>query len=308
MLDSSESLLRAANNSKEFGKYKLADYFLKKPIGRLSRKKGFDAAFEIIKKRLDFYLEIRRDNKLLRFARRLSEEDGKKKRKMFNGKQRSILAERVKRHIRVLQDKTTAEEIKKVIFHFDTLKILNPVERVDYTFFQGEALYFQKKYFKALNYYRQVVDRVISGVHPNKKIVIKKTFDSIIKSLGKVKFNKSQKEKWNIYVYTSHIKIYPVSERSRKMYQKLYNIYYQNKKYEKCKNILLSYIKSYPHRKNGKIINRSDIEKHQVMISKIIDYYVKKEDYVRAYKETEWLRKKKFAFDEKVYQQGCWYS
>ena len=292
LFESSESMLRAAENSRGFGKYKLADYFYKKAFEIELKQGGWNAAFEIVKKKLDFYVEIRRHTKIIKYVRSLAEKH--KKKKMLDGKQRKILVERIKRHIRILQDKSAAEQINKVLFHFDTLKMLNPKKRASYTFYQGEALYAQKKYRKALDYYRNALKMT-----SNDKKITKNIFDSLIKSLVNVEMNAAQKKKWNTYIYVRHIKIFPVHERSRKMYQKLYNIYYKDKKYKKCKGVLNMYVKNYPHRKGGEVINREDIEKHQVMISKIIDHYVKGGRYAEASREIKWLKREEFAFDKK---------
>ena len=289
---SQESLLKAAESAQGFGKYELADYFLKKAFVTALKKKGWTGASEIVKKMLDFYLKVRRDKKFIKFARYLAEKN------IFDKKQNRNISERIKRHIRVLQDKATVEETKNIIFNFDTLKILNPVEKSTYSFYQGEVFFSQKKHLKALKYYRKAMDDVIKSNAPNDKTVVKKIFDSMIKSLDESRMADFIRNKWNKYIYINHLKIYPVSNRSRKMYQKLYNIYYKEKKYEKCKKILLSYIKNYPHRKNGKVVNKSDVDKQQFMISQIIDYYIEKGKYARALKEIEWLKREEFAFDE----------
>ena len=296
-LNSTESLLRAAENSKSFGKYKLADYLFEKVFQLELDKKGWSGAFEIVVKRLDFYKETRRDVQFVQYVRSLAKQN--RKEKMLGKKQERILVERVKRYIRILQDKAHRDEIGKVLFSFDTLKILNPKESLSYTFYQGEALYAQKKYNKALDKYRKALSVVLAGNYPKNKKIIKSIFDSIIKSLAESDLGEIQKKKWNTYIYTSHMEIYPVNERSRKMYQKLYNVYYKDKKYKKCKDVLNLYVKNYPHRVQGKKANQDDVTKHQVMISKIIDYYIKKNKYKQASREIDWLKRDEFAFDKK---------
>ena len=300
-LSSVESLSRAAGNAQGFGKYKLADYFLEKAFGMAYEAEGWAGAFDIVLKRLDFYQKIRRDQKIVNYVRHLAGRDVREK--IFDNNQKRRLVERIKRHIRVLQDKSSAGETKKVLFHFDTLKMLDVGEKSAYWFYQGEVLYSQKKYLSALKHYRRALKGVVEGSVPRDKKIVVKIFDSMIKSLSESGMDGIRKKRWNKSIYTNHLTMYPVNPRSRKMYQKLYNIYYKEKNYKKCKGVLLAYGKNYPHRKDGVVVNKSDIKKQQFMISQIIDYYVKKENWIQASKEIEWLKKEQFAFDKQYIEK-----
>ena len=292
-----DSLIQLATNAQGFGKYKMADYFYDKALKTALEKEGWIGGFEVVKKMLDYYLEVRRDKRIINFTRKLAVQD--RKEKIFNKKQRQVLGERIKRHIRVVQDKSQAKEIGKVLYHFDTLKILEPAKKVTYVFYQAEALFAHKQYLKALRYYR----RALHGMNRSKKFDIqpgaRKIFDGMIASLNKVNINEKKKNQWNAYIYRNHIRIFPVDERSRKMYSKLYNIYLNQKKYAQCKKVLVSYAKSYPHLKDGKVVNQEDIKKQQFMISQIIDYYLEKKRYVQVAREIKWLKQERFAFDKK---------
>ena len=91
-------------------------------------------------------------------------------------------------------------------------------------------MFSQQKYLKALGLYRQSLDNMLkNNIWENNKLV-KKVFDSIIESLNKSNLSNRHKKKWNKYIYTTHVKIYPIDDRSKIMYQKLYNIYHQEKK------------------------------------------------------------------------------
>ena len=120
----------------------MADYFLKKAFAVLYEKGGWEQAFEVIEKRWDFYFEIRRDSKILNLARDLANRNSKEK--IFNEEQRQNLVERIKRHARVLQDNASEKGIRKTIFHFDTLKLLDP-EQFSSTLFIRERYCFLNK-------------------------------------------------------------------------------------------------------------------------------------------------------------------
>ena len=289
--------IKIATLSWEVGKYKLANYILDYAT-ELSREKGnADDVFRFQMVKMDLYLEVKKDKVLITYTRNFVE----KNKHSLKKKQKKEIVERIKRHIRVLQDNKNPKNLKDIIFNFNTLKILDPKNSISYFFLEGEVYFSYKKYNQAFITYKVALEKIKkSGGNPAKNPLTKKVFDSIIKSLEKGSFSNKKIESYNIYVYKNHLRIFPVNKRSQKMYQRLFNIYFKNKDYTKCEKVLSLYMKRYPHKdKNKNPMNAGDIKNQQFMLSQIIDNYLDTGKTKKAKFWVDRMKEKHFSFDRK---------
>ena len=298
---SKEFLIRVASSSKELGKYALAERLFARAQRAALDQGDSDGFFRIAIARLDFYFEIKRHERTSRFARSIASDE---KNGLSRSDKKRELVERIKRHIRSLQDDGSRTHLKKVLYNFDTLKMLDPDNRQLYFFFQGEALFAQGDYGGALKYYRQSLEAIKKKKEADGKIAAK-VFEAMMASLEKLNLGGGKKRPWQLYVYTNYLKVYPKSGRSRDVYRLLFNIYYREKKYKKCEDILLVYTKHYPHRDgSGKVVNGDDIRNQQFMVSQVFDHHIGAKNVDRAGFWLARLRDKKNAFDKKYIKKA----
>ncbi len=295
-LRSKDFFIKMAALAKEVGKYSFTIYILEYAIKIFREKGNANNVFRFQMEKMDFYLEVKKDKTLITYTRNFVE----KYKHSFQKKQKKEISERIKRHIRSLQDQGNPKNLDAVVFNFNTLKILDPKNSISYFFYEGEAYFFYKKYNQAFSTYKTALEKIKKTKGVAKDPLTKKIFDSMIKSLEQGLYSAKKKESYNIYVYKNHLRIYPKSERSRKMYQRLFNIYFKNKNYKNCEKVLSIYLKNYPHRdKNNNPINKDDIKNQQFMLSQIIDNYINIENTKKAEFWVNRMKGKVFAFDRK---------
>ena len=297
--ETEKNIDKTINRSKEIGKYKLTDYLFNYFITSFIEKGKQDQAFDMMMDRLDFYLEIKKHKKFKKYSRSMA---SSKNVKLMGEDRKKEVTERVKRHIRVLQDKGSDRDKAHVLFHFNTLKMLDPDNASLYVFLQGEHLYSQNNYKKALTYYKSALGKSIDQDPMNHEL-LKRVFDSMLKSVEEEStFKKTKQKKWYTYIYKKHLSLYPSNNaRSRKIYPKLFNIYYKEKKYAKSEHVLKLFIEHFPHNSST---GKEDMKSQQFMASQLFDRYVEKKDTKKAKALLVKLKGKQFTFEQKYLQRA----
>ena len=168
------------------------------------------------------------------------------------------------------------ENLRRIIQFFDILTRIDKTETDQYRYFQGETYFSTSRYLKSFFYYQKALEfnksKVIKRVKKGSKEVIKTTpnkltqkiFDSLLASLEYGTFKKSKEQEYTIYTYTNHLYLYPKNERTRLIYEKLFNLYLKNKKISDARKTLDKYILTYP----------ADKIKQQKMFTRMFDSFI----------------------------------
>jgi hypothetical protein len=160
------------------------------------------------------------------------------------------------------------EDYQKIIKLFNYLGSLDKDNKSLYRYYQGETAFSVADFKSANKFYV----RSIMIQKRNKKATPQtiKTLDSLLTSIELSKLPKLEEEKLTIFALKNFIIFYPKSDRSQKIYQKLFSKYYQIKQYKRATNIALVYHDQYP----------KDEMIHKEMMTQILDTYIKTKDIV----------------------------
>ncbi|CAM9921188.1 unnamed protein product, partial [Chrysoparadoxa australica] len=179
------------------------------------------------------------------------------------------------------------EDLNRIVNFFDILSRINAKETDSYRYYQGETYFAISDFKNSFLYYQKALEHNKTKFMPELEEEKKKhealrvkIFDSLLASLENGTFQGQEKTNFTVYTYKSHLDLYPVNERSRVIYSKLFNLYHKNNSIDDAQVTLDRYISVYP----------KDREKQQGMFTLIMDSYIKGKD---ADKIAIWIPKLK---------------
>ena len=233
--------------------------------------------------------------------------------------------ERTAEFIAFLQAKT-AEQLSsgplktkmRVALLIGTLKImakLDPENRDQYAFREGETYYSQKNYLKAVKRYIAALKYTLpswrkyqkmaktnqsDGEHPKKaskqtegpeeqdsaqktgrypkEKLQKDIFTSLLASLSIGRFTKNQKDSYLIFSYSHYIKIFPKGDKAISIFERLYQLYQKRKLIAKMDALVLQYASVHPSR----------VASQRQMATQLLDNYIL---YKKAPQLAKWVKK-----------------
>ena len=248
--DSRASILKMAAYSRDVGKEKETVALYNSALQESKKRKDRDKVIFIMIEKMDFFSENKNYKSFSTTVSDLVKEHTQKK---LKDKDRQVVIDKIKRFVGARQDiLKRSEETKKkispiILFYFDKLKVLDPDQFSYYSFHQGEALFGDRRYEKAIPYYYKGIESFKKKKNKDQKghELAKKTFESIFASLERMKIKKAKKMALSLQTYRSYLSLYPVSKQSPAVYQRLFNLYFKKKDTEKAKSILALYHKNY---------------------------------------------------------------
>ena len=302
--DPRDALKKMAQFSKETGGYG-AVRLVYNHLLQVAKKRG--EREEVVAVRimeLDLFLEFK---KYREFRRTLTSLLQERREKDLPDEQRLAVVERLKTRVGKLQaifhksQHNKKKTLGSILFYFDQLQQFDPEKTAHYSFYRGESLFAVGKhkealqsYMKGVKHYREKMGRKTSkskdGAKPKEdEQILKKTFDAMFASLNKAKLPKKINISWNLSIYNSYLSLYPRGEKSRSIYQRLFNIHFRQKDLKGCQEVLARYVKHYPLRdKNKNAVGREDHKKQQFMLGQILNTEIKKKNIKKV---TYWLTK-----------------
>ncbi len=179
------------------------------------------------------------------------------------------------------------KELKLVQSYFLILGKLDPANSDKYRYFQAETYYSVSEYEKALKSYTVALSRT-KKLPGDRKPLQNKILNSMLSTLGIANLQQATTDKYTIYAYTNYLIIYPVSDKSQDIYQKLFNLYFARKRYEKSVGVLESYRKNY-----GK-----DIKVQREMLTRVVDRHIEDKNIDQIVYWINRLETGYLAFDE----------
>ena len=164
-----------------------------------------------------------------------------------------------------LQEKVSydREDYNNIIKLFNLLALIDQENKSLYRYYQGETAFSVQDFKGANRYYIRAIS-IIKKTHKTSSQTIK-TIDSLLVSLEQAKLSKNTEERWTIFALKNYIIFYPKSDRSQKIYQKLFSKYMVLKQYKRAANIMLVYHDQY----------QADETIHKEMLTQILDAYIK---------------------------------
>lgn len=162
--------------------------------------------------------------------------------------------------------------LARALYFLNILTELHPEKSYEYYFFIGETLASSNHFERALEQYRVSFEDGLQRLRQGKEEQLEqleKTMDSILATLGELEVNRSQFEKNNNWAYTRyayrhHLNLWPTSERSKRIYPKLFNIKMGLNRYSNAENLIANFNRNFPN----------EIEKQQIMAIEVMDTYV----------------------------------
>lgn len=138
-------------------------------------------------------------------------------------------------------DRSTLNEI---ITYFNILAKINPVEKAQYEFFQGETYYSVHKFKDSLTSYKESLvtyDKVKS-----KNDLRAQNMDAIFSSIDLIKFKPAEKKSELDFAYNKYLSYWPNDAKARDIYPRLYSLHFSTKSYPKMQDAIDRYIVQFP--------------------------------------------------------------
>lgn len=168
--------------------------------------------------------------------------------------------------------KVQKEKSTQAITYFEMAAVLNPKQKAEKTFFQGETAYAASDYSKALNLYIKAFDD--AKVTGETKIMTQ-SLEGMLSALGQASVNKAQAEKYYVPVYSRYLSVDKKSERANSIYVKLFNSQFDAGDIPGAEKTLDLFAQNFPE----------DFKTQEGMLAKIMEHYRNKKDYgkVKSY-------------------------
>jgi hypothetical protein len=168
--------------------------------------------------------------------------------------------------------KVKKKKSSQAITYFSIAAELNPKQKAEKTFFQGETAYAAGDYSKAINLYISAFDDAkASG---DSKIVTQ-SLEGMLASLGNNSLNQKTAEKLYIPVYNRYLSHDPKSARANSIYVKLFNTQFDAKDIPAAELTMENFAQNFP----------KDYKTQEGMLAKIMEHYRIRKDYgkVKSY-------------------------
>lgn len=162
--------------------------------------------------------------------------------------------------------KVKKEKSIQAIAYFELSSQLNPGQKAEKTFFQGETAYAAGDFAKALKLYVSAFDS--AALQKNAKIQTQ-SLEAMLSSLSQTTLSPNIANKYYIPVYTRYLSVDQKSERANSIYQKIFNAQFEAKDIAGAEKTLTDFAKNHP----------KDFKTQEGMLAKVMDHHRKKKDY-----------------------------
>lgn len=168
--------------------------------------------------------------------------------------------------------KLKQQKANESIAYFELASQLNPGQKAEKTFYQGETAFAANQFGKAIGLYIEAFD---SAKLSNDRKILTQSLEGMLSSLGQESLNKKIAERSYIPVYSRYVSFDSKSERASSIFVKLFNSQYDSGDISGAENTMGSFAKNFP----------KDYGTQEAMLAKIMEHYRKNKDYgaVKAY-------------------------
>lgn len=162
--------------------------------------------------------------------------------------------------------KAQQQKSGQAITYFELAALLNPKQKAEKTFFQGETAYAAGDYTKALNLYVRAFD---DAKTTGESKILTQTLEGMLAALGQNSLPKNTAEKFYVPVYLRYLSHDSRSERANSIFVKLFNAQFDAQDIPAAEQTLEKFATSFPQ----------DYKTQEGMLAKIMEYHRKKKDY-----------------------------
>jgi hypothetical protein len=268
---SSSYLMALAKSSRSKNDFPLTDSVYKVALDNSTQEKNTEQEMKIRLELLELYRENKKTDLFVNMASTLVEINKKQK---ISSDNILAISNKIKElagfmQVNLVKDKLqetivyNKEDYNKIIKLFNYLGSLDKENKNLYRYYQGETA-FSVGDFRSANkfYFRSILITKRTKKYTPQTI---KTIDSLLTSIELAKLTKTNEDRLTIFALKNFVIFYPKSDRSQKIYQKLFSKYFELKQYKRATNILLVYQDQYP----------KDQTIHKEMLTQILDIYIK---------------------------------
>jgi len=153
-------------------------------------------------------------------------------------------------------------DLVRIIQYFDILGSIDPKNRDSYHFFKGESYFSVGEFLKAAGAYKQGLE--FCKKSPTKSTLRRKILGSLMASIAKGGFKSKLRFSYTVYAYENHLDFWPVDEKSRIIYGKLFNLFIPRKKLKKAIATMERYSNNYPE----------DTKLQRGMLTRVMDRHI----------------------------------
>lgn len=239
-----------------------------------------DRKIEVYLAQLDLFDKFNKFNEHLKASQKLMEIH---KAKPLDEGQVKQFSYQVNKKAAELQKATASEVYKQVpktqklksaqaIAYFEMASILNPKQKAEKTFFQGETAFAANDFNKALPLYVKAYDDAkITG----ETKIQTQSLEGMLSSLAEKGLDKGTAEKYYTPVYTRYLNVDRKSERANSIYLKLFNSQFDAGEIEAAEKTMESFAVNFPQ----------DFKTQEGMLAKIMEHYRGKKNFgkVKSY-------------------------
>lgn len=162
--------------------------------------------------------------------------------------------------------KVKQQKSQQSIAYFELSAQLNPGEKAETLFFQGETAYAANDYSKAIQFYITAFDQAKSK---NNKKIMTQSLEGMLAALGQPGLNPKIAEKNYGPVYSRYLSFDSKSDKAHSVFVKLFNTQYDDKDITGAENTLDQFSQNFP----------KDLKTQEAMLAKIMEHYRSKKDY-----------------------------
>jgi hypothetical protein len=268
---SAPNLLNLALSSMNKSNFSMTDDVLKSALKDTKKRKDAAGEMKVRLTQLDIYRESKKDEEYFDTANSILELHKKNtldKDDIFMA-QNKIKEVAGFMQINLVKDKSkdpvvySKEDYKKIMRYFDILSSLDRPNKKLYRYYQGETALSAQDYTVALKYYvRSIMN---AKLVKEKDDTTRKALDAMLSTIEYAKLPKAKEDEYTIFAFKNFVILYPVSDKSQAIYQKLFNKYFELNRIKKAVNLLMVY----------KYYYQGDEKIHREMLTQILDSYIK---------------------------------
>ncbi|MGE3609047.1 MAG: tetratricopeptide repeat protein [Bacteriovoracaceae bacterium] len=182
--------------------------------------------------------------------------------------------------------KVKQEKSRQSIAYFELSAQLNPGQKAEKIFFQGETAYASGDFAKAIGLYINAFD--LAKLSNDKKIM-GQCMDGSLSSLGQSSLGQKIAEKYYIPVYSRYLSFDSKSDKAHSIFVKLFNAQYDDKKISDAESTLSDFANNFPR----------DYKTQEGMLAKVMEYYREKKDYSKVKSYVSEINNGKFKVSSK---------
>ena len=272
-----EQFIRIANSLTSQGRFTQAEKLLDQ-IKRMEKNR--EKRIEILLAELNLFEKYNREKEHLAASKELValhlkkrlEKSQFERLKFQVNKQAAELQKAATSEIYKNVPKTRRKKANQAIAYFDLAAQIEPDQKAEKTFYQGETAFAAGTFAKALRFYIAAFD---SAKSENNKKMLSQSLEGMLSSLGQKRLSKATANRYYVPVYSRYLSVDSKSSRASTIFVKLFNAQIDAGDIKGAEETLTKFAANFP----------KDYKTQEGMLAQVMEHYRKKKDYnqVKSY-------------------------